>query len=319
MRDDARLESGDGARERAMADAAGQATREPDLSARRLTQLKWLTTIVPAVAVFLYETVRHDLFEHRFPTTYGNLAVGFITLGFSQLIFGIVARLQDQAVARSREVAALNAVIAERERLSRELHDGLAQLVAYLLVRLDTVADLLAAQREAEALKELARLRTVADDLYADIRESIAALRTRLSERGLPATLRDYLAAFEERHDIPVDLRDGDLAADIVPLAGYQLLRIVQESLANVRKHAQATHAWVAFARPQPGWLALTIGDDGQGFDPSRASDRASLGLTAMRERAESLGGRATVESAPGQGTRVVVTFPTVPPPDAGN
>lgn len=306
-----------------MADAAGQATREPDLSARHLTQLKWLTTIVPAVAVFLYETVRHDLFEHRFPTSYGNLAIGFITLGFafgfSQLIFGIVARLQDQAVARSREVAALNAVIAERERLSRELHDGLAQLVAYMLVRLDTVVDLLAAQREAEALKELSRLRTVADDLYADIRESIAALRTRLSERGLPATLRDYLAAFEERHDIPVDLRDGDLAADIVPLAGYQLLRIVQESLANVRKHAQATHAWVAFVRPQPGWLALTIGDDGRGFDPSNASDRASLGLTTMRERAESLGGRATVESAPGQGTRVIVTFPTVPPPDVGS
>jgi len=306
-----------------MADAAGQATREPDLSARRLTQLKWLTTIAPAVAVFLYETVRHDILGHRFPTAYGNLAIGFITLGFafgfSQLIFGIVARLQAQAVARSREVAALNAVIAERERLSRELHDGLAQLVAYLLVRLDTVADLLAAQREAEALQELARLRTVADDLYADIRESIAALRTRLSERGLPATLHDYLAAFEERHDIPVDLRDGDLAADIVPLAGYQLLRIVQESLANVRKHAQATHAWVAFARPQPGWLALTVGDDGRGFDPSRTSDRTSLGLTTMRERAESLGGRATVESAPGQGTRVVVTFPTVPPPDAGN
>ena len=61
-----------------MADAAGQATREPDLSARRLTQLKWLTTIAPAVAVFLYETVRHDILGHRFPTAYGNLAIGFI-------------------------------------------------------------------------------------------------------------------------------------------------------------------------------------------------------------------------------------------------
>jgi signal transduction histidine kinase len=131
-------------------DAARQPAPEPDLSARYLTGLKWLTTVVPAVAVFIYETVRHDLFEHRFPTTYGNLAVGFITLGFafgfSQLVFGIVARLQRQAVARSREVATLNAVIAERERLSRELHDGLAQLVAYTIVRLDTVADLHAAR-----------------------------------------------------------------------------------------------------------------------------------------------------------------------------
>ena len=265
--------------------------RESDLSARRLTQLKWLTTLVPAVAVFIYETVRHDLLEHRFPTAYGNLVVGLMTLGFafgfSQLIFGIVARLQAQAVARNRELAALNAVIVERERLSRELHDGLAQLVAYTIVRLDTVADLLATQREAEALVELSRLRSVADDLYADIRESIAALRTRLSERGLPATLQDYLAAFEERHDIPVDLRAGELAAGLSPLVGYQLLRIVQEALANVRKHARASNAWVAFARTRRGRLTITIGDDGCGFDPATAGGRSSLGLTMLRERDE--------------------------------
>ncbi len=296
-------------------DAGLPTHRDPDLSARRLTQLKWLTTVVPAIAVFVYETVRHDLLDHRFPTDYGNLLVGFITLGFafgfSQLIFRIVARLQAQAVARNRELAALSAVVEERERLSRELHDGLAQLVAYTIVRLDTVSDLLATQREAEALAELARLRSVADDLYADIRESIAALRTRLSERGLPATLADYLDAFEERHDIAVDLRGGELAADLSPLIGYQLLRMVQESLANVRKHAGATRAWVAFAQPQPGWLTLTIGDDGRGFDPAATVNHASLGLTMLRERAEGLGGRATIESRPGQGTRVVITFPS--------
>lgn len=288
--------------------------RDADLSARRMAQLKWLTTIVPAVAVFVYETVRHDLLEHRFPTPYGNLMVGLLTLGlafgFSQIVFGIVARLQGQAVARNRDLAALNAIVAERGRLSRELHDGLAQLVAYTIVRLDTVADLLAARREADAQAELARLRSVADDLYADIRESIAALRTRLSERGLPATLRDYLDAFEERHDIAVDLRDGDLAAGLSPLVGYQLLRIVQEGLANVRKHAQAGHAWVCFASPQPGWLTLTIGDDGRGFDSAMPVSKSSVGLTMLRERAESLGGSASVESTPGQGTRIAVTFP---------
>lgn len=295
-------------------DAERRRDRGSDLSARRLAQLKWLTTLVPAIAVFIYETVRHDLLEHRFPTPYGNLVVGFITLGFafgfSQIVFGIVARLQAQAVARNRELATLGAVIAERERLSRELHDGLAQLVAYTIVRLDTVAGLLAARREAEAEVELARLRSVADDLYADIRESIAALRVRLSERGFPATLRDYLAAFEERHDIPVDLREPDLALPLAPLAGYQVLRIIQEALANVRKHAHAARAWVAFARPRPGWLELTIGDDGDGFEPGDAGGRAALGLTMLRERAEGLGGRATIESAPGQGSRVIVTFP---------
>lgn len=288
----------------------------PSVSQRQLTRLKWLTTIVPAVAVFVYETVRHDLFAHRFPNAYGNLIVGLLTLVcaylFSTIIFGIVARLQEQALARGREVVALGAVIEERERLGRELHDGLAQLVAYMLVRLDTVADRLDAGHPDEASAELTRLRAAADDLYADVRESITALRTRVSERGLPVTLRDYLAEFEERHAIAVELRDAELTAALAPLASYQLLRIVQESLTNVRKHADATHAWVACRSSEPDWLELTIGDDGRGFDPATAGlpDTNRFGLSTMRERAEGLGGAVRVVSQPDAGTLVIVTVP---------
>jgi signal transduction histidine kinase len=286
------------------------------VSRRRLAQLKWLTTIVPAVTVFGYETVRHDLLEPLLPPAYGNLIVGLLTLalawGFSELVFGIVDRLQAQAVARSREVATLQGVLQERERLSRELHDGLAQLVASMLVRLDTVAALLDAGRAREAAAEVERLRGVADDLYADIRESIAALRTRVSERGLPATLRDELAAFEERHGVAVDLRGAELATGLPPSAEYQLLRVVQEALANVRKHAGAGRDLVAFARPEPDLLELTVGDDGRGFAPAAAAQGAarSFGLAMMRERVEGLGGALRVESAPGCGTRVIARVP---------
>ena len=288
----------------------------PSVSQRQLTRLKWLTTIVPAVAVFVYETVRHDIFEHRFPNAYGNLIVGLLTLVcaylFSTIVFGIVARLQDQALVRGREVVALGAVIEERERLGRELHDGLAQLVAYMLVRLDTVADRLEAGQPEEASAELTRLRAAADDLYADVRESITALRTRVSERGLPVTLRDYLAEFEERHAIAVELRAAELTAELAPLASYQLLRIVQEALANVRKHAGAAQIWVACRLPSPDWLELTIGDDGRGFNPATDGlpDTNRFGLSTMRERAEGLGGTVRVVSQPGAGTQVIVTVP---------
>jgi signal transduction histidine kinase len=197
--------------------------------------------------------------------------------------------------------------------LSRELHDGFAQLVAFLLVRIDTVEGLLAASRTAEATKELERMRSVTDDLYQDVRESISELRTRVSERGLPASIREYVDAYEDRHNLAVTLSGEDVAADLPPLIAFQLLRIIQEALANVRKHAHAHLASITFVRPQPHRLHMTVADDGQGFDLSAIPDDGtgrSFGLASMRERVESLGGELKLDSRPGSGTRVLVSIP---------
>ena len=181
------------------------------VSPRELRQLKWLTALVPFTVVVIYEAARQEALEHilpALPVQYGNLVVWLLVLlltyGFATFVFSIVERLQAQAMARSRELATLSAVLEERARLSRELHDGFAQLVAYLLVRIDTVEALVGAQREAEAMGELERMRSVTDDLYQDVRESISELRTRVSERGLPATIREYVDAYEDRHDLTV-------------------------------------------------------------------------------------------------------------------
>jgi len=281
-----------------------------------LTRLKWLTTIVPAIAVFLYETVRHELLEPLLPTAVGNLIAGLLALvlayGFSELVFGIVEGLQADAMAHSRERAVLNATVQERERMSRELHDGLAQVVAYLLVRIDTVAGLVEANRPEEALGELERLRAAADDLYADVRDSISSLRTRITERGLLGPLEDYLGEFEERHGIRVELQADARLEKLAPPDAYQIFRIVQEALANARKHAQAHRVWVSATVPTPTKLLLTIVDDGRGFNPATAGGPESqrFGLTAMRERAVSLGGKLSIESTTGGGTRVIVTIP---------
>jgi len=294
---------------------------ELERTRRQLIRLKWLTTLVPALTIFLYETVRHDVLDHLLPIAYGNLLVGLLALvlayGFSEVVFGIIGRLQVQALARTREVATLRAVIQERERLSRELHDGLAQLVSYLLIRLDTVTNLITTDRRQEAIAELERLHAVADDLYADIHESITGLRSKVAERGLIPALRDYLDEFEERHGIAVTLETDQAMEPVAPSVGLQLFRIVQEALTNVRKHARAQHAWVALTSPRRGVLELTVADDGQGLDPRTLdAGRRSLGLASMRERAESLGGRFRIESHPGGGTRVVVTVPLASIPD---
>jgi signal transduction histidine kinase len=303
----------------AIAPAEQPAGSDDQVSRRELTRLKWLATIVPGAAVLLYEGFRYETLEHVLPGVppqVGNVIVAvlvlLLTYAFASFVFRVVERVQSQAVRRGREVAALNAVVEERARLSRELHDGLAQLITFLMVRLDTVAGLVQADRRPEALAELERLRGVADDLYIDVREAIAGLRSRVSERGLVPALRDYLDEFEERHGIRVSLEADDATTPVPDVVGSQLFRIAQEALANVRKHARAERAWTSIRHPQPAVLVLEIGDDGIGFDPAQAprGTASALGLASMRERAVVLGGTFRVDTAPGSGTRITVTVP---------
>ncbi len=311
-----------------MANQQIPATEDANVSRRELRLLKWLTALlVPGTIILIYELVRQEALEHllpALPAQYGNLIVWglvlLITYLFSTFVFRVVDRLQDQALARGRDVATMRAVLEERARLSRELHDGFAQLVAFLLVRIDTVTDLVSASRTVEALAELERMRSSTDDLYQDVREAITELRTELAERGLPATLREYTDEYEERHGITVSLHGEDATNALSSVAAYQLLRIVQEGLANVRKHASAHHAWIEFdARPDQQ-LHMVIGDDGLGFDPS-ATDRKprKFGLVSMRERAEGLGGQLAIESQRGRGTRILVELPIEGASDASS
>jgi two-component system sensor histidine kinase DegS len=301
-------------------DAGPRAAADARVSRRELRQLKWLTALVPGTVVLIYEFARQEALEHilpALPVQYGNVAVWvlvlLLTYAFATFVFSIVERLQAQAIARSRELATLSAVLEERARLSRELHDGFAQLVAFLLVRIDTVEGLLASSRSAEAMVELERMRSVTDDLYQDVRESISELRTRVSERGLPATVREYVDAYEDRHDLTVHLAGENIAAGLPALIAFQLLRIIQEALANVQKHAHAHNAWISFARPVTDILEMIVADDGQGFEPDATpvdASRRSFGLASMRERVESLGGQLNLDSRPGGGTRVIVSIP---------
>lgn len=180
-----------------------------------LNSLRWRTTLVPAAAIFLYETLRHGLFEHAVPLPdfYGNLLTGTLALVlcffFSRSVFREVAAIQRSALEETRRAAMLASMVEERERLSRELHDGLAQVASFLLVRLDTIRNLVEEQRSPEAVAELEALRGAAEGVNADVREAISGLRSRVAERGLAAAVEDYLEEFEERHHITTRLHCG--------------------------------------------------------------------------------------------------------------
>jgi signal transduction histidine kinase len=278
-------------------------------------RLRWFITLVPASGVFVFETVRHTILEHSLPTWQGNLVAALLALAlafvFSEVVLRTVEHLHQRSLADQEELTSLHATVQERERLSRELHDGLAQVVSYLLLRLDTVEELVKNHREDEARAELAHLRALTDALYADVRESITGLRSRVVELGLRRTLDEYIGEFEERHCITVAF-SAPLTMKLMPSVELQIFRIAQEALANVRKHSGASHCEVAIRYPVAGELELVVSDDGRGFDRSllEAKSPGAFGLTGMRERAEALGGSAQVESAPGRGTRVAIRIP---------
>jgi signal transduction histidine kinase len=295
-------------------EALTQADRS-EMTYRRLLVFKWLLVLIPPVAV----TVHHIVLGNAAGDLHTLLVTLVVTLlalalsfTFVEALFRVLRKLQAEALAREQELLTMRAVMQERERLSRELHDGVAQLVADVLLRMDTIQELVGANRQREAKVELERLRGVADEIYKDIEESIAGLRTNVIQRGLVRALRDYLDQFEERYQILTSLQADDAANQLSPLASLQVFRLVQEALTNVRKHAGAREATVSLTTNGTGQLLVTIADDGQGFVPGSQANGTTrpLGLTSMRERVASLGGTFLVESQPGTGTRVIATIP---------
>ena len=205
------------------------------------------------------------------------------------------------------------AALKERERLSRELHDGLAQVLGALSLRAEYAKELVNAGRQTEAAAELQEIQGTVFEAHRDLRESILGLRaTASTDGGLVSTLKEYAFKFGVQTGIRVVLGvNGNGRMAYSPGAEVQLLRIIQEALTNVRKHSGAKQAFVQFEM-QPGGMVVTIKDDGQGFDPARIqqADHAHLGLQSMRERAESVHGRFEIRSRLGAGTEITVTIP---------
>ncbi len=206
-------------------------------------------------------------------------------------------------------------IVQERERISREIHDGLAQALALLNLRVGMAQSLLAAGQVDQVRKELVEASQVIDDANRDVREAITALRL-TSPKGADFVpmLREFVLDFGARNNIQTEFSaiDGAGAVTLAPLVEVQLMRIIQESLTNVRKHARAQQAKVTLDRHRQR-LRVTIQDDGQGFDMDAVlcgQNRKNFGMTTMRERAEAIGGRLDILTQLGSGTRVSVMVP---------
>jgi signal transduction histidine kinase len=182
-------------------------------------------------------------------------------------------------------------------------------------VQSQAVLHLLSQGQTGVASEHLARLISVAQEAHVDAREYIADVKAAGSlERGFLPTLEEYAKRFSATFGIPVGVvTSPNLAFRILdPTGEVQLLRIIQEALANTRKHACAHRASISVTTDEH-WAQVVIEDNGRGFDLTTLSvDGESYGLRSMRERAALLGGSLEVFSQPGQGTRVVVRAPVI-------
>ena len=226
---------------------------------------------------------------------------------------------QKQAEAQFLEQQRALATLHERDRVARELHDTLGQVLGYIKLQAAVAQTLLDRDERLEAKRRVARLEAAAQGAQSDVREYILGTRTEVSGAApLAPALGDYLRRFSANYGIAAELNVSPELADRVfePMARAQLLRIIQEALTNVRKHARAHRVDVGIA-VRDGHAEATVQDDGEGFDPALVQDGGAqkFGLHVMRERAEEVGGSVQVHSAPGEGTRVVVSVPLRNPP----
>ena len=209
--------------------------------------------------------------------------------------------------------AAEIATARERLRIAHEMHDGLAQVLGYVNTKVQAAKMYLKRGKTEEASTQLEELALSARQAYVDVREAIVGLRTLPgSNRSLEEVLGEFLQQWREQSGVSTELNiDPELR---LPMSiELQVVRIIQESLTNVRKHARATVVRVD-VHARAGELAVSVSDNGLGFNPEVTSrgEFPKFGLTTMRERAASIGGALEVTSAPASGTTVRFTMPFV-------
>jgi signal transduction histidine kinase len=234
----------------------------------------------------------------------------------------LVAWMADRRAAAARLYASLfrrasDRLLAvqedERRRLARELHDGVGQTLTALTLTLDSVA---AAPTPREAEARLASARRLGEDALLETHDVAERLRpARLERIGLAAAIR----GLGERVDLPVRVRVGPGAGEaglLDPGPAGEVYRIVQETLTNAARHSGAPEAHVELSA-DGGRLRVSVEDRGTGFDVAGARE-SGLGLAGMRERAALLGAELRIESAPGEGTRVVLEVPVSRSPGSG-
>lgn len=202
-------------------------------------------------------------------------------------------------------------IMQERNLLAHELHDSLAQTLASLRFQVRMLDDTLEQGDQDQARREMERIRNSLEEANSELRGLLAHFRAPIDRRGLLAALEELIGRFRRETGIVTFFQKECAHADLPATQEMQVLRIVQECLANIRKHSQAHAVRILLRCDDEGHYHVMVEDDGVGFgeDVAAADAGDHIGLAILQERARRLGGELNVESEPAEGTRVELNF----------
>lgn len=314
-----------------LTDPAGSIlTRAQGASAEELARLRTRFGLGPAIATEHRPRVLRDDGATCLvlPLNDGVEALGWIEIYRgaaappSDAELALIATIADEIAEaivgvrrRSREERAIyqleRAIADERARIARDIHDGIAQSLAFLRMRVDLWREWISSD-PARLDAELGDLKGILRDQIRELRRAIFALRpVQFDELGFVGGLHRYAVEFANQHgwQLQVDLRD--VPPDLSPEIEAICFRIIQEALTNIAKHAAATNVAIGLAQADHG-LQLTVRDDGRGFDPGELAELGAdhVGLRQMHERLAGLRGQLTIQSTPGAGAELRVWIP---------
>ena len=257
------------------------------------------------------------------PLIYQNQPLGLIRLGglsvdqsldeeTSKLLENVGQHLGMVIAKASLDEKARDlALVNERTALAHELHDSLAQTIAALRFQVNNLDDSMLRADPLASKRDLRKINAGIDAVNTEVRDLIANFRAPIDERGLLTSIEDVVSRFERDSAMAVYLHTEGEVPVLTPVAETQFLGIVREGLANARKHSGAKLVRILLQSKPDGYYRLLIEDDGVGFDQpaDEAQPGEHVGLSIMRDRAERLGCQLRIESDPGEGTRLDLTF----------
>jgi signal transduction histidine kinase len=267
---------------------------------------KPLAVLPPMLALLI--TIQVDVMRNPDVTPSEILnSLWYFALNF--IIIYVLVYLNEREAASHREVVELQgnlkelAVVEERNRLAREIHDGLGASLSSMIIQSEYI---LGMARDDSLRAEIHELKATAEESIEELRRSLRMMR---EDFELTHGLEDYVKTFSERTQLDIRFERSGLTRKLSPDAQLALFRILQECLSNALKHAEARQVQVKLDYDLDR-VHLVVCDDGKGFDLKK-SPRGHYGLLNMRERATKLGAELIVDSAPGNGTRVSFSLPS--------